>query len=318
MAKQEPMIPLYVFTGFLDAGKTRFISETLADARFNTGERTLLLLCEEGEEEYDPSAFPCDNVFIEPIESEDEINPVTLEALRVKHRAQRVLVEYNGMWLLDTLFNSLPEKWQVYQEFMFADARSFVSYNANMRQLVYDKLKTCELVVFNRFGPGCDQLALHKIVRAVSRRADIAYETEDGAVSYDEIEDPLPFDVDAPVVDIEDRDYALFYQDLSSDIRKYDGKTLRYKAMVVTSDRLQGDCFIFGRQLMTCCVNDIQFTGLICRWPRAAELKKGEWAVITAKAEVRFHKGYGRKGPVLTVLSLEKTQPPEQPVATFY
>ena len=53
-------IPVYAFTGFLDAGKTKFIQETLEDERFNTGERTLVLICEEGEEEYDLSAHRCE------------------------------------------------------------------------------------------------------------------------------------------------------------------------------------------------------------------------------------------------------------------
>ena len=50
-------IPVYLFTGFLESGKTTFIQETLEDSGFNMGERTLLLLCEEGEEEYHKSRF---------------------------------------------------------------------------------------------------------------------------------------------------------------------------------------------------------------------------------------------------------------------
>ncbi len=311
-------IPVYLFTGFLEAGKTKFIQETLADPRFNQGERTLLLLCEEGEEEYEPDSFSGRNVFIEPIENEEDLQAEPLDALVKKHRAERVLVEYNGMWMLDSLYQRMPQSWVVAQEFLFCDANTFVNYNANMRQLVYDKLKSCELVVFNRCKPDIDKLELHKIVRAVTRRADIAYEAPDGKVEYDEIEDPLPFDLNAPVVEIKDEDYALFYSDLSEDFSKYDGKTLRYKAMVAKSPRLAADNFVFGRQLMTCCVNDIQFTGLICRWPDAARLSSGQWLTVTAHVDVKWHKGYGKKGPVLTVLNLETATPPEQTVATFY
>lgn len=53
-------IPVYLFTGFLEAGKTKFIQETFEDPRFNNGENTLLLVCEEGIEEYDPSRFKGD------------------------------------------------------------------------------------------------------------------------------------------------------------------------------------------------------------------------------------------------------------------
>jgi hypothetical protein len=311
-------VPVYLFTGFLEAGKTKFIQETLEDARFNTGEKTLLLLCEEGVEEYEPSTFASANVFIETLDSEEDIQPDRLKKLLEARKCQRVIVEYNGMWQLNTLYQRMPENWIVAQEFLFCDANTFVSYNANMRQLVYDKLRSCELVVFNRCGANIDRMELHKIVRAASRRTDIAYEAPDGSVEYDEIEDPLPFDLDAPVVDIQDVDYALFYSDLSNDIAKYNGKTLHYKAMVVKSAKLSDDCFIFGRQVMTCCTDDIQFAGLICQWPQANTLAKGEWVTVTAKVSIKWHKGYGKKGPVLTVTHLEPADAPEQVVATFY
>ncbi len=311
-------IPVYLFTGFLEAGKTKFIQETLADPRFNQGERTLLLLCEEGVEEYDPSTFAGPNVFIRQVESPDQLTAAFMSAALRECRAERVMVEYNGMWLLDDLYQRLPEAWVVAQEFLFCDATTFLTYNANMRQLVYDKLKSCELVVFNRWRADMDQMEFHKIVRAANRRCDIAYEAADGQVTYDEIEDPLPFDLNAPVVDIADEDYALFYADLSEDFSKYDGKTLRYKAMVAHSPRLPRDNFVFGRQLMTCCANDIQFTGLICRWADAPSLEKGQWLIVTAKVELKWHRGSGKKGPVLNVLEAEPVAPPAQPVATFY
>lgn len=311
-------IPVYLFTGFLEAGKTKFIQESMEDARVNDGTRTLILLCEEGIEEYDPSAFASANVWIEPIENESDLKPDALQRMLDAHKCERVIVEYNGVWLLDTLFQQMPQNWVIAQEYMFCDAGTFLSYNTNMRQLVYDKLKTCELVVFNRCAADIDRMEIHKIVRAVSRRADIAYEKPDGTVEYDEIVDPLPFDLDAPVVDIADRDYALFYADLSDDFRKYDGKTLHYKGMVVKSPKLQKDSFIFGRQVMTCCANDIQFTGLAATWPEAETLARGEWVELTAKVGVKWHKAYGKRGPVLNVTHLTHVDAPEDPVATFY
>ena len=311
-------IPVYLFTGFLEAGKTKFIQESMEDARVNNGERTLLLMCEEGIEEYDPSAFASPNVWIEPVEAEADLTADRLQKMLDAHKCARVIVEYNGMWLLNSLFQNMPENWVIAQEYLFCDAGTFISYNANMRQLVYDKLQTCELVVFNRCDDNIDRMELHKIVRAVTRRADIAYEKADGTVEYDEIEDPLPFDLEAPVVDIADRDYAIFYADLSDGFRKYEGKTLHYKGMVVKSAKLPNDCFIFGRQVMTCCANDIQFTGLAAVWPQAATLAKGEWVELTGKVAVKWHRAYGKKGPVLQVTHIQPAEAPEQPVATFY
>lgn len=183
-------VPVFLFTGFLESGKTKFIQETLEDKRFNSGERTLLIVCEEGEEEYAPDKFSAPNVFMVNVEEQAELTRANLRKWLDEHDCERCVIEYNGMWMLDDLYQALPEMWMVYQEFFFADARSILSYNANMRNLVYDKLKSAELTVFNRYDDSIDKMELHKLVRAASRRSDIAYEYADGTVKYDEIEDP--------------------------------------------------------------------------------------------------------------------------------
>ena len=311
-------IPVYLFTGFLEAGKTKFIQETLEDDRFNAGERTLLLLCEEGIEEYEPDQFAGKNVFIESLGDPEKLNPDYLAKLQMAHNVERCVVEYNGMWMLDDLYQAMPEDWVIYQEICFADASTFLNYNANMRQLTVDKLKSCEMIVFNRAEPSIDRMELHKIVRAVSRRAEIAYEEKSGDVTYDTIEDPLPFDLEAPVIGIEDQDYAVWYRDLSEETKKYGGKTVRFKGLVVQSPKLPKKTFLCGRHLMTCCVNDITYTGLACQWDRAEELKSKDWVTVTGTVSIKFSPIYGKRGPVLQVLSVEPAEAPEQEVATFY
>ena len=311
-------MPVYLFTGFLEAGKTRFIQETLEDKRFCKGEKTLLLVCEEGVEEYEPDQFCTKTVAIRTIADQSELTSENLLRLARETDAERVVVEYNGMWLLDLLYTALPEGWMVYQEFFFADARTFLVYNENMRQLVYDKLKSCELAVFNRFTPDMDKMAFHRIVRGASRRCDIAYEAPDGKVEYDDIVDPLPFDVDAPVIEIGDDDYALWYRDLSEEPKKYEGKTVCFRCQAVVRGKLPSETFVVGRPVMTCCVQDIQFAGLVCQWKNANTIQDDSWIVLTARINFKFNRAYGKKGPVLTFLSMEPSEEPEQPVASFY
>ena len=311
-------VPVYLFTGFLEAGKTKFIQETLEDRRFCNGERTLLLVCEEGEEEYAPDQFADKSVFIRVVESQDQLTGENLSRWLRETRAERVVIEYNGMWMLDLLYSAMPEGWMVYQEFMFADATTFPSYNSNMRQLVYDKLKSCELVVFNRFNGTMDKREYHKIVRAVSRRCDIAYEYVGGKVEYDDIQDPLPFDLNAPIVEIGDDDYAEWYRDMSEEPKKYEGKTVRFKCRALVRKKLPEKTFIVGRHVMTCCVEDIQFAGLVCQWDAADTVKDDSWMILTARINFRFHRAYGKKGPVLSYIDATLCDAPEQPVATFY
>ena len=311
-------IPVYLFTGFLEAGKTKFIQETLEDKRFCNGERTLLLVCEEGEEEYAPEQFADKRVYVRVVEDQSQLTGDNLTRWLGDVDAERVVIEYNGMWLLDVLYAAMPENWVVYQEFLFADARSFVNYNNNMRQLVYDKLKSAELVVFNRYSPAIDKLELHKIVRGASRRADIAYESVGGKVEYDDIQDPLPFDLGAPIVEIGDGDYAVWYRDLSEDPKKYEGKTVRFKCRALVRKRLPPESFVVGRHVMTCCVEDIQFAGLVCQWSKAASVQDDTWMLLTGKLSFKFNRAYGKKGPVLSYVASEPCEAPAQAVATFY
>ena len=315
---EAKQIPIYLFTGFLESGKTKFIQETMEDKRFNAGERTLLLVCEEGIEEYSPEQFASHNVKLKAIEDESELTPENLSAWAKDAKAERLVVEYNGMWMLDSLYGALPEGWGVAQEFMFADAGSILSYNANMRQLCFDKLKSAELIVFNRYLPdSMDMMEYHKLVRGASRGADIAYETLDGKVRYDDIEDPLPFDIDAPIVEINDRDYALWYRDMSAEPKRYSGKTVRFKGRALKRRNIGSGSFVIGRHIMTCCVDDIEFAALICVSPDSDKIENDSWVTLTARLDYKFHRSYGRKGPVLTAIEIAAAEAPEDVVATF-
>ena len=317
--QQEP-IPVYLFLGFLESGKTKFIQETLEDKRFNNGERTLLLVFEEGIEEYDPSRFAKKGVVeIRSIESKEEMTIANLARLAFETNAERVVVEYNGMWNAADLFQNMPQNWAVAQVMFFADATTFLNYNANMRSLVVDKLNLCELAVFNRFDKGFDVKEFHQIVRGVSRRTEICYEYNDGQVAYDDIEDPLPFDVEAENIVIKDEDFALWYRDIMEDPAKYDGKTVTFNGLAAKNKKFPDGCFALGRHIMTCCVEDIQYCWAVAEWDTPFEPRQPKhWVNVTAKISVQKHKLYKGAGPVLRVIALADAAPPEKEVATFY
>ena len=311
-------IPVYAFTGFLDSGKTKFIQETLEDPRFNAGERTLVLIFEEGEEEYDLSAYPGKNVYLEVLDQQT-VTTKELTALQKKYRAQRVVAELNGMQQVGDLYMRFPEDWAIAQEVMFADSTTIMGYNANLRNLVMDKLVGAQMVVFNRLTPGCDVMPFHKLARAANRRVEILYDYTDGSTSYDEIEDPLPFDINAPVVEIKDEDFALWYRDVTEEPGKYDGKTVRFKGQVAMLRRQKEGMFAPGRFVMTCCEADIQFCGIPCRYAEAASLSPKSWVTVTAKVSAEKHPLYkGEIGPVLTAEKVERNVSAAEPdVATF-
>lgn len=311
--------PVYLFLGFLESGKTKFIQETMEDPRFATGEKTLLLVMEEGEEEYETIQFAnAESVELAIIDDKSQLTEEYLTKLQLESGAERVVVEYNGTWLLEDFFSAMPEGWMINQVMTFFHAQTFLNYNANMRQFTFDKIDNTQLVVFNRFDASMDKMAFHKVVRGISRRCDIVYEYADGKAEFDDIEDPLPFDVNAPVIRIEDKDYAFFYRDLTENLETYIGKTVKFKGIVATDKRLSPLDIVVGRHVMTCCADDIQYCGLACELPNEMQLQTRDWITVTAKVEFKKHRIYKGKGPVLVAEKVIIGQPPEEQLATFY
>ena len=198
------------------------------------------------------------------------------------------------------------------------DSATFATYNANMRSLTVDKLSGCSAVFFNRCTEQTDIPALHAAARAISRQVNIIYEYTDGRIEPDNIEDPLPFDIDAPVIQIEDKDYAIWYRDMSEDMDKYIGKHLTFKGLVARDKSLKDTSFALGRHVMTCCADDIAFHGLVCEAKEPISFENGSWITVTATLEKEKHKLYRGVGPVLHLLSASPSEPPAEPVATFY
>lgn len=316
---QEEFVPVYLFVGFLEAGKTKFIREALADNQFKADGKMLLLVCEEGMEEYDTSRFDKKKLEMRVIEDEADFNPENLAKLQKETDAKVIMIEHNGMWMLNKLFEQMPEDWAVFQCVMIADATTIMQYNANMRGLVAEKLNMAELVMFNRFDTATmNPNDLHQLVRGVNRKAAIYYELTDGRMMQDDIPDPLPFDVDADDIVIKDEDFALFFSDLMEEPKKYKGKRVTFRAFAVKNPTFPKNTFAVGRHIMTCCVEDIQFYWLEVKHDQSIQPRNKQWVMITAKIDI-VQKLLQRKAmPVLIPEAVENADPPAQEVCTFY
>ncbi len=311
--------PVYLFTGFLDAGKTTFIQSTLEDRRFNSGEKTLLICCEEGEKDYDVSSFSGQNVFRYNIEDQDDFTEERLLSYQKDTCSERVLIEYNGMWPMTVLFDNLTENWIVAQDINFADSSTYAVYNSNMRNLVFDKLQSCDVIVFHKCSPMTNKDELHKIVRQANRRCNIFYEDENGNSEMDEKTDPLPFDINADIIQIADRDYAYFYADLTENLENYEGKKVSFTALYPGSSKpLPDNLMVAGRMLMNCCAADTQFAGLACYLKTTPKPPQGSWFRLTGKIRLQRNRLFSGKIPVIDITNIEKAKEPEDPVATFY
>jgi len=303
-------VPVYLFTGFLDSGKTTFLQNALEDDRFqNNKDRTLLLLAEEGECELDLSRVQ-GQVKIVSLTEKEQWDYRTLEDLYKRSRAQRVIIEYNGMWLLSDLQQAMPKSWQLYQVMMMADATTMDLYDSNMRQLVADKIAASEMVAFNRVTAATDKMKLHQLVRGVNRRAQILYEYIGGHTEIDDIEDPLPFDMDAEVIEVEDEDFGLLYMDCMDNPEKYHGKQISLRMLSMRSPKLPNDQFVAGRIAVTCCADDASLIGFPAFAPAGVTPQNRPYyrAVGTLMAE--HHAVYGEVGPVLYVTDMQEADKP--------
>lgn len=310
-------IPVYLFVGMLESGKTAFIQETMEDPRFDNGERTLILLCEEGENELDTQRFPTQNSVVVTLEDKSQLTSENLARWQKETNAERVLIEYNGMWMMQDLAQALPQGWIVYQCIMTADGTTFESYFANMRQLMLDKFASSELLVINRAENITDKVAVHKAVRQATRRCDIAYEYADGSVEYDDIPDELPFDISGEQIELKDDEFGIWYLDASENPAKYKGKTICFKAQVCQTDRAGKGCFVPGRFAMTCCVDDITFVGFVCKYDNYKSLEQRSWIWVKAKINLKYHPLYKGEGPVLTALEIQPAEPAADDVVYF-
>ncbi len=320
--QEEKIIPIYLFTGFLESGKTKFIQETFEDKSFDSGENTLLLVCEEGEEEYSPEKFAFSGVTVVVISDFDEFTTENLQAAADKANAERIVLEYNGMWRVNDLVEVMPENWRVFQCISCADGTTALTYAREkaMRGLFLDKISRSELMVFNRSEAIDNSEAkqeLHELVRQASRRCDIAYEFEDGRVEYDEIPDPLPFDIDAKEIKIADEDFGIWFMDCSEDPEKYKGKIVKFLAQVYKAPKLGKKFFVPGRFAMTCCMDDIEFVGFPCAYDNLKNFEDRQWITVTAKVNVKFNPVFDGEGPVLTAIDVVSAEKPVDDVVRF-
>ena len=309
-------IPVYIATGFLESGKTSFIKEILEDHEFTEGKKVLVICCEEGAEEYDEEMLAANNAALVSVESPEELTTDFLKALQRQHRQKMTIFEYNGMWKVEDLLKVLPRNWPVVQTFTMIDASTFEMYLNNMRSIMMELVKLSDVVIFNRCDKDTKKGSLRRSVKAANRQVQIIYESVDGSAE-DEDEDDLPFDVTADEIDLEDDDYGLWYLDAMDHPDRYEGKTMRFTAMVYRGDKLPKGYFVPGRFAMTCCAEDVTFVGFLCKSAFADRLKQREFIKLTATVKTEFRKEYQGPGPVLTAVKIEKADKPEEELVYF-
>ncbi len=310
-------IPVYVFTGFMDSGKTSLIQETLFENDFGNGDKTLILCCEDGDVEYDEAKLKTINASVAMLERQEDFTEETLNRLNLEYLPEQVFLEYNGTWDSATLLETkLPKGWVIVQSLATVDATTFEMYINNMRQMMMEQLFKADVVIFNRCDDDTPKGKFRRIVKAQNRPAQIVYERADGSVD-DGANEELPFDITQDTIELSDADYAIWYMDAMDDPKKYDGKKVKFLALVYNPEKMKSGMFVPGRFAMTCCVEDVQFIGFKAKYPKSKDIAHKSWITLTAEVRVEFAKEYRGKGPVLYPVEIEPAEKPEDELVYF-
>ncbi|MBO5279513.1 MAG: GTPase [Lachnospiraceae bacterium] len=314
-------IPVFLFNGFLDSGKTTFVQDTIEDEEFLAGEKVLLITCEEGECEYDEKELLKKGILLEKVEDEEDFTPEYLQSCQVKYMPQKVMIEYNGMWRMEKIYGmKLPKYWEIVQVITTVDASTFSLYLNNMRSLIMEQFQDTDMVIFNRCDENTPLASYRRSVKAINPGAQVYMENADG--SQPSAEDILPYDISKDTIELEDTDFGIWYVDAMDAPEKYDGKTIHMRVQVYKNMKLPSNAFVPGRFAMTCCADDIRFIGPLCVAtpsiePKVKRLKKRDWIYLTARIKMEYAPLYKGEGPVLYAEKIEPAQEAAEKVVYF-
>lgn len=308
------MKSVYVINGFLESGKTEFITYTLAQPYFQIKGKTLLIVCEEGEVEYEEELLKKSRTVMEVMEKEEDFTASYLLELEKKHKPERIIIEYNGMWNFKNM--KLPWHWKVDQQITTIDGSTFPMYYTNMRSLLAEMIRKSEMIIFNRCDGIQDLNGYKRNIKAVNPAAEVIFEDANGEIT-EILEDDLPYDLKQDILELDDYGYGIWYLDSMERLDRYVGKTLVFTAMVLKPDGFKKGYFVPGRMAMTCCADDMAFLGYACEFKDADTLKQKEWVKVKAVVAKEYWEDYQGEGPVLHAVSVEKTKAPKNEIISF-
>ncbi|MBE5870150.1 MAG: GTPase [Lachnospiraceae bacterium] len=309
------MIPVYIINGFLDSGKTEFINYTISQPYFQMRGKTLLIMCEEGENEYDPGLLTQTNTVLESIDDKEAFRSANLIELEKKHKPKRIIIEWNGMWNAKEI--KLPWHWKLEQQITIIDGSTFSTYFTNMRSLLAEMLRKSEMIIMNRCDGIQDKIPSYKRnIKAINQQAEIIFEGKNGEINAT-LEEDLPYDVNQDIIELDDMGYGIWYLDVLDNIGRYVGKKITFVGMVLKPDGFPDGYFVPGRMAMTCCADDMAFLGYACKYDKAEELEQKQWVKVTAEVCFEYFSDYKQEGPVLHAIAVEKTSKPKEEVISF-
>ena len=312
---RRDFVPVYLVTGFIESGKTTLGLTILGNERFTNGGKVLVLVCEEGEVEWDEKALEKYKGVQVILDSADELTTERLAGLDKEIQPTCVIMEYNTMWGLEKLDSfDLPRLWGWAQVVTTADATTFDNYMANMRKILTDPMKAADMIYVNRCGENFNKASWRKQLRAMNSAATILFENLDGTVDDGITDEDLPYDMKADVIAISEEQFGLFYVDSMDHPERYDGKKVRLVGQAWKRREFPKGYYYFARRAMTCCSNDIAPCGWVCKGDRTPDNKT--YFTLTASCRC-VQDPDGQTALMLNELLTERAKTPREELVNF-
>ncbi|MGM9911935.1 TIGR03943 family putative permease subunit [Floccifex sp.] len=311
-------VPVYFFTGFLESGKTTLIKDTLASPDFTENEKSLLICCEEGLEEYNEKELKKWNTEIFYVDNFEDLSYELFIELNKKYRPDRILIEFNGTWDTKAFMEmEMPIGWLTVQIVSCVDASTFMIYAQNMKQMIFNQLVYSDLIIFNRCDENTDKRFIRNNVKAINHNAQIIYESLDGSVTDQLSSDELPFDINADEIHIEDDDYGLFYMDALDNPDKYNNKVIEVKGIAISAVQGDKNAMVMGRYAMVCCAEDLSLCGILVRNVDRSKFNQNDWITVKGVVHVILNTEYNQYFIVLDAQEVNVTTPLEDAYVYF-
>jgi hypothetical protein len=290
-------VPVFLINGFLESGKTSLIKDVISSNFEGQVGETLLVVCEEGEIEYEEEFLEKYKVHVQYISNQEELTREWFEKMDKEFEPARVVIEFNSFFKFDLL--DLPNQYVIGQVITLIDASTFNVYFNNMKQIFNDLVKDADLIIFNRIDGIKDLASYRRMLRAFNGNAQIAFEGKNGELSETLAED-LPYDITQQEIKLLETQYPTFYMDAFDNYERYYNKEITFLANIQELEGVDDKSeFLPGRRIMTCCANDIRFLGFETTNDINAQFKAGDWAMITVTLTREFSKITGQEEVIL-------------------
>lgn len=308
---------VYMFTGFLESGKTSFIQDTILEQGFGDDEKTLIIATEDGETAYDIPALAKENTDVVFIENEEDMSYENMLHLHQKYKPTQVMIEYNGMWDPTRFINEFCiEQWQIVQILTTINADTFDLYYNNMRNQFVFHVTGSDLVIVNRCDQNTKKYPIRGSIKSLNPMCQIVYENKNRKIEDLTVND-LPYNLNDDYIEINDLDYGIFCMHIMENPAIYENKTIKIKGKFIGKDKLLKNGFVLGRQAMVCCAEDMQLLGLVCISQYADKLIKDEWLIVEGTIGLEYDETVQNNIPILYIDKLEGTTPLKNEYVTF-